>query len=428
MFLSKSLLPALLAASLALLGCAHDPAPSLGDPEAAPRGVLIRGQLSYAPRIALPPDAVAWVEVRAGPAPSGEIIEARQWPLEGRQVPVDFKLEFDPGEARRGSLHVFRAGLNSGGDRKWISEPVVIDGRASVANLGTLMLERPQPGHTVDDLLCGDRRARVTASAERLLLESAGERFELDPVVSASGARYQRPGDPDTEFWSKGEQARLRLAGVDWPECEVRPAPALRASGNEPGWRLDLDSATLTLRWDYGEHVLAANTPAPVFAERVTSYGTRVGDRRLVIALHDQVCADDMTGMPHPKRVILSLDDRILRGCGGEPEDLLLGEWVIEDVDGRGIVDASRATLAFDGEGRIGGRGSCNSYGGSYRLSGEGLALSQVFSTQMACVEALMRQEQRVFAILEAVNRFEVDDTGALILHAGDGRTLTARR
>lgn len=428
MLVPKSLLSALLAAPLFLLGCAHDPSLPGDDAEASPQDIVIRGELSYLPRIAVPPDAVAVVEVRTGPAPSGEIVEARQWSLDGRQVPVDFTFEFDPPDTRPGSIHVFRGFLGSAGSRSWISEPVVIDTRAAVHDLGTLMLERAKPSLFVSDLICGERRARVTSSAEGLVLESAGQRFELTEVVSTSGARYQMPGDPDTEFSSKGDLASVRLVGVDWPECEVRPAPALQASGNEPGWRLDLDTETLTLIWDYGSHVLAANTPAPVLAERITSYGTRVGDRRLVIALHDRVCADDMTGMPHPKRVIISLDDRILRGCGGEPEELLSGDWVIEDVDGRGIVDSSRATLEFDGNGRIGGRGSCNRYGGDYRLSGEGLAVSGLFSTEMACVEALMRQEQRVFAILDAVSRFEVDDTGALILHAADGRTLTARR
>jgi len=428
MLVPKSLLPAVLAAPLFLLGCAHDPSLPSDSSEASPQSIVIRGELSYRPRIALPPDAVAVIEWRAGPAPSGEIVAQRQWPLNGRQVPIDFTLEVDPTEVRPGFVHAFRGFLGRVGDRNWISEPVVIDTAVAVHDLGTLMLEQTQPGFFVSDLACGERRARVTSSAEGLVFETGDQRFRLSEVLSASGARYQLPGDPETEFWSKGERASVRLSGVDWPECVVRPASALRASGNEPGWRLDLDTETLTLSWDDGAQALAVNTPAPVLTERVTSYGTQVGDRRLVIAAHEQVCADDMTGMPHPKRVILSLDDRILRGCGGEPEDLLLGEWVIEDIDGRGIIDASRATVAFDGEGHIGGRGSCNSYGGDYRLSGEGLVVAELFSTQMACVEGLMRQERRVFAILEAVSRFELDDTGSLILHAQDGRTLTARR
>ncbi|MCC5887244.1 MAG: META domain-containing protein [Gammaproteobacteria bacterium] len=352
-------LPLLVVSLLVLLGCAHDSVPAVDD-EGGPQAIAIRGELSYLPRVALPPDAVAVVELRAGPAPSGEVIAERRLPLNGRQVPVAFELEVDPAALRPGRVHVFRGFLRSNGDLDWVSEPLAIDTAAAVHRLGTLLLERQQ----------APRVARDPADA----------------------------------------------------------APAMVARGNEPGWRLDLDSETLTLSWDYGAGELAAVTPEPVVAESVMSYGTRIGDRRLGIAVHDQRCADDMTGMPHPKRVIVSLDDRVLRGCGGEPRDLLLGEWVIEDVDGRGIVDASRATVVFDTEGRVGGRGSCNSYGGSYSLSGEGLAVSGIFSTMMACVESLMNQEQRIFAILEAVGRFEVDDTGALILHAHDGRTITARR
>lgn len=350
-------LPVAVAALLILLGCAHDPVPSVDDEEAPSQGMVIRGELSYLPRIALPPDALAVVELRAGPAPSGEVIAARRIDLEGRQVPVSFELEVDPAELRPGRVHVFRGRLRSSGDVDWVSEPLVIDTASAAHGLGTLMLERQQ----------------------------------TPPVA----------GDPE---------------------------PVLVARGNEPGWRLDLDADTLTLSWDYGAGELAAVTPEPVATAGVISYGTVAGDHRLGIAVHDQPCTDDMTGMPYPKRVIVSLDDRVLRGCAGEPRDLLLGEWVIEDVDGRGIVDASRATLLFDTEGRVGGRGSCNRYGGSYSLSGEGLAVSGLFSTMMACVDSLMNQEQRIFAILEAVSRFEVDATGALILHTADGRTLTARR
>lgn len=429
MSLPHSRLPAVLFTLLLMAGCVHDPSTAAADPEKLPQSMIIRGELSYRQRIALPPDTVAVVEWRAGPAPTGEVVAERQFPLGGRQVPIDFTFEVGPADIRPGFVHVVRGALRSSGGMHWISEPLAIDTKVAVHDLGTLMLERQQrPGLVVSDLLCGAQRARVISTAQGLVLETVGGRLMLREIVSASGARYQLPNDPGTEFWNKGERATVRLAGDDWPECEVTPAAALIARGNEPGWRLDLDAETLTLNWDYGAHEFAATTPAPVFSERATSYGIRIDDRRLAIAVHDQICADDMTGMPHPKRVIVSIDDRILRGCGGEPKDLLLGEWVIEDVDGRGSIDSARATVVFDGGGRIGGRGSCNNYGGSYRLSGEGLAVSDLFSTLMACAEGLMRQEQQVFAILEAVGRFELDETGALILHAHDGRTLTARR
>jgi heat shock protein HslJ len=46
----------------------------------------------------------------------------------------------------------------------------------------------------------------------------------------------------------------------------------------------------------------------------------------------------------------------------------------------------------------------------------------------MACAPALMRQEDLFLDILKNVRGFELGPDGALILRAGDGRTVTARR
>jgi hypothetical protein len=44
--------------------------------------------------------------------------------------------------------------------------------------------------------------------------------------------------------------------------------------------------------------------------------------------------------------VEVTLGGETLGGCGGDPLDLLAGpEWVVEDIGGRGIIDASRVTL-----------------------------------------------------------------------------------
>ena len=414
---------------LLLVACASDPLPAEDDPAASADTITIRGELSYLPRIALPPDAEAVVELRAGPAPSGDIIAQRQIALEGRQVPVPFTLEVDRADFQPGRVHVFQGALISSGQSGWISAPEVIDAAARSHDLRTIMLERDMAPPLAVRLKCGAREARVVHGGDQVVLEADGMRFTLRPVEAASGARYRRPGDARTEYWNRDGRATLRVQGEDWPECELLPdEPVLVARGNEPGWRLDLDVETLTLSWDYGAASLAAATPEAVRSDRVTSYGAQVGDRRLVIAIHDRLCADDMTGMPHPKQVIVSLDARTLRGCGGEPKELLLGEWVVEELDGRGIVDNSRATVTFSEDGTLGGRGSCNSYGGSYALTGEGLTVSQLHSTLMACAQPLMAQERRLFEVLQQAYRFEISDDGALILHGGDGRTLTARR
>ncbi|MGE5161611.1 MAG: META domain-containing protein [Betaproteobacteria bacterium] len=39
-----------------------------------------------------------------------------------------------------------------------------------------------------------------------------------------------------------------------------------------------------------------------------------------------------------------------------------------------------------------------------------------------------MEQEQRFLDILQRVQRFDIDETGALVLHDDRGRTIVARR
>ncbi len=117
-----------------------------------------------------------------------------------------------------------------------------------------------------------------------------------------------------------------------------------------------------------------------------------------------------------------------VRAHSEPPAALTAGEWVVEDVGGAGVVDRSRVTIAFSPEGRVSGRGSCNQFTGGYALHGPELSFTPLAATRMACPEALMRQEQAFFEILQAVARYEIDASGALRLSTAEGRRITARR
>jgi heat shock protein HslJ len=133
--------------------------------------------------------------------------------------------------------------------------------------------------------------------------------------------------------------------------------------------------------------------------------------------------------MPYPNEVTVMLDGKQFNGCGGDPAALLHGaEWVVEDINGTGIIDGSRVTVNFSADRRISGRASCNTYTGAYTLTGETLTISKTGVTMMACAPALMRQEDLFLDVLKNVNGFALAADGALILRAGDGRTVTARR
>jgi heat shock protein HslJ/membrane-bound inhibitor of C-type lysozyme len=376
----------------------------------------VEGALTYRERIALPPEAHAIVEVRGS---DDAVVAETRLRTEGRQVPIPFTLAMPPGVA--GTL---RGGVFRGGEPLWVSEEVAIAAGDAAVDVGTIRLTRFEPMGFASRLTCGDRDVTVGFVDQRAILEVDGARHELAPARAASGARFEAPDDPGTWFWSKGETALVSLAGDLLPECRLavpRPEQPFRARGNEPGWHVDLAAGRVVLVTDYGRERREAPLPAADFEPGAVVY--RVGALDAEIRIADTLCRDTMTGMPYPKTVTVELAERTLRGCGGEARALLTGPvWVVEDLMGRGVVDAARATLDFRPDGRLAGRASCNRYTADYTLTGEGLSISPGASTRMACAEALMDQESRFFQALEQVSRFDLDAGGALLLLAVDGR------
>lgn len=229
----------------------------------------------------------------------------------------------------------------------------------------------------------------------------------------------------------------MRVDPADKPPRPERPqmpaerAPKLpyRATGNEPGWRLDITASTMTLLADQGRTRIEAPTPVAESGDGYTRFRAAAAGAGLVATIVERRCADTMTGMPYPETVTVAFAGRTLSGCGGDPATLLQGaEWVVEDLRGGGVVDRSRATLTFGADGRVSGNASCNRYSASYSLTGETLKITKPISTKMACAPALMQQEQRFFDLLAQVRRFAIDAAGALVLHAADGGTIIARR
>ncbi|MFX0545110.1 META domain-containing protein [Roseovarius sp. S1116L3] len=105
------------------------------------------------------------------------------------------------------------------------------------------------------------------------------------------------------------------------------------------------------------------------------------------------------------------------------------GEWGIEYIGERGVIDRSPAMLSFQPDGALAGNASCNRLVGTYTAGpGDAIELSPTATTRMACVPALMEQEQRLLTLLPEIMRYEIDGTGALVLTARDGQTIRAHR
>lgn len=138
--------------------------------------------------------------------------------------------------------------------------------------------------------------------------------------------------------------------------------------------------------------------------------------------------------MPSGDEAILRMDGKTYLRCKKQgnalsmmPEspDITGREWVVEDINFGGVIDASFASLSF-ADGRVSGSASCNRFGGSYELKGDTLIFGPLAMTRKACAPALMDQERRFSAVISGPVTVSIDDTGALILQ-GSGGSITAR-
>ena len=108
----------------------------------------------------------------------------------------------------------------------------------------------------------------------------------------------------------------------------------------------------------------------------------------------------------------------------GPTLNLVGSEWLLEDLGGSGVLDRVQATLAFPESGKVAGKGSCNRFFGTVAISGNKVKFSALGSTKMACPEAIMKQEDKYLAALQAADRFESNDGNLLIYYVGAEKPL----
>lgn len=115
--------------------------------------------------------------------------------------------------------------------------------------------------------------------------------------------------------------------------------------------------------------------------------------------------------------------------CTAAPSGLTDSEWKLVSFSSAGaqtpLVPGSSITVRFQRDGQLGGSGGCNSYGAAYQLSGSSLSVSSIVSTEMACLqEGIMEQEQRYFAALQSASRFELSGGNLIIWYEGEQDSL----
>jgi heat shock protein HslJ len=120
---------------------------------------------------------------------------------------------------------------------------------------------------------------------------------------------------------------------------------------------------------------------------------------------------------------LLRIRERGAAPAGGRT--VLAGtSWLLEDLDGAGVVDRIQATLTFGDDGSVSGTASCNQFRGTPTITGDAISFGPLAATRKGCPEAVMRQEQQYLEALRDANRFEIKGTSLYIHSAGRPQPL----
>lgn len=90
------------------------------------------------------------------------------------------------------------------------------------------------------------------------------------------------------------------------------------------------------------------------------------------------------------------------------PNPLLDVLWTVTSIGGEPVLPQTEVTFSIAADHRAGGNGGCNNYFTEASLESPPLAFGPIAGTRMACDPAVMTQEARFFAALEATAGYDL--------------------
>ena len=97
--------------------------------------------------------------------------------------------------------------------------------------------------------------------------------------------------------------------------------------------------------------------------------------------------------------------------------------WVVEDIDGNGVINFAQTRIAFADDGRVNGNGGCNTFFGSYQIAEDVVRFSPMATTQMLCEPAVFDQEVAFMNALDRVEAIRVEE-GIMYMDDAEGATI----
>jgi uncharacterized lipoprotein YbaY/uncharacterized membrane protein len=304
----------------------------------------IVGSAYYLEKILPPPDSKLRVQlIDSLLADTRSAVLARQTYSGLSGPPFGFELAYDPARIRESGMYGLHAGLyGADGELLFVTDTrvPVTPGRRERVEFRMVRVAVPatEGTSTAGSELrwqCGEVTLSAEFTGEEAQLRLPGARYPMIRQRSASGAKYA--DDAGNGFWMKGDEAVLSLAGQETRDCarSDRISPwqdardrgvALRASGNEPGWHVEVghgEHPAMRAVLDYGQRRLevARARPLPLTGDLVGFSGNAADGTALELRIRDEPCRDGMSGHPFPHSAELRVDAQAYRGCAAFLQD-----------------------------------------------------------------------------------------------------------
>ena len=175
---------------------------------------------------------------------------------------------------------------------------------------------------------CEDKSSIVVQfqpATNEMMVFLPGKTVRLPHVRSGSGARYS---DGEVTYWSKGREALLQVGSRTTRCVENRRRLVIEdaklrgidywATGNEPGWHLEVDAHSLRFITNYGQnrHTFAEPQPQVDQANRRTLYKSESSGSTITVQIDGKTCQDSMSGERFESTVTVTFNGKNYHGCG----------------------------------------------------------------------------------------------------------------